>query len=89
MTDLDLLKMASTKTSFVKTSNSVIINDAELKSHSESSSSEDTSGKVSLTDLKLSWYSVESTQYDPENETKVAVLYTGGTIGMKSHGKGK
>ena len=49
---------------------------------------EDSAKRVSLSELKLSWYSVESTQFDPENESKIAVLYTGGTIGMKSHGRG-
>ena len=48
----------------------------------------DTSKKVSLNELKLTWPSVDSSQYDPESESKVAVLYTGGTIGMKSHGHG-
>ena len=39
--------------------------------------------------LKLSGTSIESEDFNPEKETRVLVLYTGGTIGMKVHDGGK
>ena len=44
--------------------------------------------RQSLSELKLSWKSIDLSRYDPETESRVAVLYTGGTIGMKSHENG-
>ena len=45
--------------------------------------------RPSLSELKLSWKSIDLSRYDPETESRVAVLYTGGTIGMRSHENGK
>lgn len=38
--------------------------------------------------LKKSSTSFDSDDFDPEKETRLLVLYTGGTIGMKVHGGG-
>ena len=39
--------------------------------------------------LRRSGTSIESEDFNPEKETRVLVLYTGGTIGMKVHDGGK
>ena len=39
--------------------------------------------------LKRSGQSIDSNEFDLYNQAKILVLYSGGTIGMKSHGGGK
>ena len=39
--------------------------------------------------LKHSVSSIESEDFNPEKESRVLVLYTGGTIGMKVHDGGE
>ena len=39
--------------------------------------------------LKRSGQSIDSNEFDLHNQAKILVLYSGGTIGMKSHGGGK